>query len=212
MIRINKLLAAAGVASRRMSDRLIADGRITVNGKIAVLGDKVEGKEEVRVDGEIIGNVEEKECWAVYKPRGVVSTSSDEWGRSKVTDLAKSIKRLYPVGRLDLDSEGLMILTNDGDLALKLTHPKFHLEKEYEVEADRKIEASKIDPGINRIKKVSGNKMWIIMYEGKKRQIRSMCWQAGLRVKKLTRIRIGKLQLQNLVPGEARKISIGEIF
>jgi 23S rRNA pseudouridine2605 synthase len=212
MIRINKFLARAGVASRRGADLLIKNGRGTINGKTAVLGDKINGEEEVGVDGETIDDVEEKEYWAVYKPRGVVSTSSDEWGRSKITDLTKSIKRLYPVGRLDLDSEGLMILTNDGELSLKLTHPKFHLEKEYEVETDRKIDQAKINPGINNIKKVSGNKMWIIMYEGKKRQIRNMCWQAGLRVRKLLRIRIGKLELGNLKPGEIRKINISEIF
>jgi 23S rRNA pseudouridine2605 synthase len=178
---------------------------------MAVLGDKVSGREEIKVDGKKIGKGEGKEYWAVYKPRGVVSTSSDEWGRNKVTDLTKSKARLYPVGRLDLESEGLMILTNDGELALKLTHPRFHLEKEYEVETDRQIEANKINFGINKIKKISGNKMWIIMYEGKKRQIRNICWQAGLRVRKLTRTRIGKLVLGDLGPGDVKKISVKEI-
>lgn len=211
MMRINKFLAGAGVASRRGADLLIRDGRVTINGKTAVLGDKVNGNEVIKVDQDRVGGEEKKEYWAVYKPRGVVSTASDEWGRNKVTDLAKSKARLYPVGRLDLDSEGLMILTNDGELALKLTHPKFHLEKEYEVETDRKIELNKINPGINKIKKVSGNKMWMIMYEGKKRQIRNICWQAGLRVKRLIRIRIGKLLLGDMSPGEIREISIREI-
>jgi len=212
MMRINKFLAAAGVASRRGADLLISDRRVMINGKVAVLGDKVSGAEKIEVNGVPVSKPEVKEYWAVYKPRGVVSTSGDEWGRNKVTDLVKSKARLYPVGRLDLESEGLMILTNDGDLALKLTHPKFHLEKEYEVEADRKIEQDKINPGINKIKKVSGNTMWILMYEGKKRQIRSMCWQAGLRVKRLLRIRIGKLVLGDLSPGETKKISISEII
>lgn len=211
-MRLNKFLALAGVASRRGSDYLISEERVTINGKIAKLGDKVSGREKIEVEGKLVSKLEKKEYLAVYKPRGVVSTSSDDWGRSKVTDLSKSSNRLYPVGRLDLESEGLMILTNDGDLALKLSHPRYHLEKEYEVLVDRKIEAKKINTGINKVKKIDGNKMWIVMYEGKKRQIRNMCWQAGVRVLSLKRIRIGKLKIGDLKPGESRIIKINEII
>jgi 23S rRNA pseudouridine2605 synthase len=206
MIRLNKYLASVGVASRRGVDRLVENGKVTINGKLAVLGEKVTGNEEIKVDGVLVGGVEKKEYWAVYKPQGIVSTASDEMGRKNVTELIQSKARLYPVGRLDKDSEGLMLLTNDGELALRLTHPKYHLEKEYEVETDRRIDPKNLRPGINKIVKIIGNKMTIIMYEGKKRQIRNMCWEAGVRVKKLVRVRIGKLKLGNLRPGEVIKI------
>ncbi|MDD3998886.1 MAG: pseudouridine synthase, partial [Candidatus Shapirobacteria bacterium] len=173
-MRLNKFLAEAGVASRRGADKIIKNGRVSVNGKIAILGDKVSGKEKILIDGEKIKLKEEKEYIALYKPVGIVSTAYDERGRQKVLDLVKSEKRLYPVGRLDLLSEGLMLLTNDGDLSLKLTHPKYHLEKEYEVTLDRELNNKKIKTGINKINKREKNKINIIMYEGKKRQIREM--------------------------------------
>jgi pseudouridine synthase len=115
------------------------------------------------------------------------------------------------VGRLDLNSEGLILLTNDGDLALKLTHPKFHLEKEYEVTLDREIKNKNIKTGINKIIKREKNKINIIMFEGKKRQIREMCWEAGLRVKTLKRIRIGNLKIGDLTPGESRYLTPQEV-
>lgn len=211
-MRLNKFLAKAGVASRRGADKIIENGRVSVEGKIARLGDKVSGKEKILVDGEKIKLKEEKEYIALYKPVGIVSTAHDERGRQKVLDLIKSEKRLYPVGRLDLLSEGLMLLTNDGDLALKLTHPKYHLEKEYEVTLDREIKNKKIKTGINKIIKRENNKINIIMYEGKKRQIREMCWEAGLRVKKLKRIRIGNLKIGDLTPGESRYLTPQEVL
>jgi len=210
-MRLNKFLAQAGVASRRGADRLIEEGKVSIDGKIARLGDQVKGKEKILVDGKEIRSAEEKECFMLYKEVGVVSTASDEMGRKKVTDIVKSNKRLYPVGRLDQDSEGLILLTNDGDLALRLTHPKFHLEKEYEVTLDRNIGNKKIDTGINKITKMNKNTMTIVMYEGKKRQIRLMCWEAGLRVKKLKRVRIGNLRLGDLGPGEYRSLTPREI-
>jgi len=148
----------------------------------------------------------------LYKPLGIVSTASDDRGRQKVVDFVKSNNRLYPVGRLDLNSEGLILLTNDGDLALKLTHPKFHLEKEYEVTLDREIKNKNIKTGINKIIKREKNKINIIMFEGKKRQIREMCWEAGLRVKTLKRIRIGNLKIGDLTPGESRYLTPQEVL
>jgi len=210
-MRLNKFLARAGVSSRRGADMLIEEGRVRVNGKIAKLGDKIGGKEKILVNGQEIKNAEFREYIMLYKPIGIVSTSRDERGRQKVVDLVKSNNRLYPIGRLDKDSEGLIILSNDGDLALRLTHPRYHLEKEYEVETDRNINKAKINTGINRISKVSKNKMNIVMYEGKKRQIRNMCWEAGLRVKNLKRIRIGSLSLDKLKPGEYRNLTPREI-
>lgn len=210
-MRLNKFLAEAGIASRRGADKLIEEGRIKINGATAKLGDKVTGKEIILFDGTEIKSSENKEYIMLYKLVGIVSTTSDERGRQKVIDLVKSKNRLYPVGRLDLNSEGLMLLTNDGDLALKLTHPKFHLEKEYEVVLDREIKSNKIKIGINKIIKIEKNKINIIMYEGKKRQIREMCWEAGLRVKTLKRIRIGNLKIGDLTPGQSRHLTAQEV-
>lgn len=211
IMRLNKYLASTGVASRRGADKLIESGLVTINGKIAKLGDKVNGQEKILVKDQSVKSAESKEYIMLNKPVGIVSTASDEMGRQKVVDLVKSKNRLYPVGRLDIDSEGLILLTNDGDLALKLTHPKFHLEKEYEVETDKNIEVRRIKTGINKIIRFNKNRMTIVMYEGKKRQIRMMCWEAGLRVKKLKRVRIGSLNLGNLSPGEYRNLTPREV-
>jgi 23S rRNA pseudouridine2605 synthase len=180
---------------------------VKINGIVAKLGDQVGARDKVFIDKKPIGRSEEKQYFAVYKPVGYISTVSDEFGRKNVLQLVKSKNRLYPVGRLDIDSEGLMILTNDGDLTLKLTHPRFHLEKEYEVTCDREINVKKINTGANKIIWYRKNEMRIVMYEGKKRQIRKMCWLAGLRVIKLKRIRIGKLFLGNLNPGEYKELT-----
>lgn len=206
-MRLNKFLAQSGVASRRGADKIIAEGRVKINGIVAKLGDQVGARDKVFIDEKPIGKSEEKQYFAVYKPVGYISTVSDEFGRKNVLQLVKSKNRLYPVGRLDIDSEGLMILTNDGDLTLKLTHPRFHLEKEYEVTCDREINVKKINTGANKIIWYRKNEMRIVMYEGKKRQIRKMCWLAGLRVIKLKRIRIGKLFLGNLNPGEYKELT-----
>lgn len=211
-MRLNKFLAEAGISSRRGADKLIEEGRIKINGVFAKLGDKVTGKETILFDDTEIKSRENKEYIMLYKPVGIVSTVNDERGRQKVVDFVKSKNRLYPVGRLDLNSEGLILLTNDGDLALKLTHPKFHLEKEYEVTLDREIKNKNIKTGINKIIKREKNKINIIMFEGKKRQIREMCWEAGLRVKTLKRIRIGNLKIGDLTPGESRYLTPQEVL
>ncbi len=210
-MRLNKFLAGAGIASRRGADKLIDLGKVEVDGKTAKLGDKVRGNEKILVNDQEIKSAEDKEYIMLYKPMGIVSTAKDERGRQKVVDLVKSKNRLYPVGRLDINSEGLILLTNDGDLALKLTHPKFHLEKEYEVVLDREIRNNKIKLGINKIVRIEKNKINIIMFEGKKRQIREMCWKAGLRVKILKRIRIGNLKIGDLNPGQSRHLTAQEV-
>jgi len=199
------------MASRRGADRLIEQGLVTINGKVAKLGEKVSGKEKILIKDQSVKAVEKKEYIMLYKPVGIVSTASDEMGRQKVVDLVKTDNRLYPVGRLDADSEGLIILTNDGDLALKLTHPKFHMEKEYEVTTDKDIAGRRINTGINKIVRSTKNKMTIVMYEGKKRQIRNMCWEAGLRVRTLKRVRVGSLNLGELQAGEYRDLTIKEV-
>lgn len=211
LMRLNKFLAQAGMASRRGADRLIEQGLVTINGKVASLGEKVSDKEKILIENQPINTAERKEYIMLYKPVGIVSTADDEQGRQKVIDLVKSKNRLYPVGRLDMDSEGLIILTNDGDLALRLTHPKFHLEKEYEVTTDKNISGRNINTGINKIVRTNKNTMTIVMYEGKKRQIRNMCWEAGLRVKVLKRVRVGFVKLGNLQPGEYRDLTPREV-
>lgn len=210
-MRLNKFLSQAGMASRRGADRLIEQGLVTINGKVALLGEKVSGKEKILIKDQAIKSVENKEYIMLYKPVGIVSTADDEMGRQKVVDLVKTKNRLYPVGRLDINSEGLIILTNDGDLALKLTHPKFHLEKEYEVTTDKDVAGRNINTGINKIIRSSKNKMVIVMYEGKKRQIRNMCWEAGLRVRILKRVRVGSVNLGDLQPGEYRDLTPREV-
>jgi 16S rRNA U516 pseudouridylate synthase RsuA-like enzyme len=211
MMRLNKFLSQAGMASRRGADRLIEQGLVTVNGKVAKLGEKVSGKEKILIEDQAVKSVESKEYIMLYKPVGIVSTADDEKGRQKVVDLVKTDNRLYPVGRLDINSEGLIILTNDGDLALKLTHPKFHMEKEYEVTTDKDIAGRRINTGINKIIRSTKNRMTIVMYEGKKRQIRNMCWEAGLRVRILKRVRVGSLNLGDLQPGEYRDLTPREV-
>jgi pseudouridine synthase len=210
-MRLNKFLSQAGMASRRGADRLIEQGLVTINGRVAKLGEKVSGTEKILIKDQSIKAVEEKEYIMLYKPVGIVSTADDEQGRQKVVDLVKTKNRLYPVGRLDINSEGLIILTNDGDLALKLTHPKFHLEKEYEVTTDKDIAGRNINTGINKIVRASKNRMVIVMYEGKKRQIRNMCWEAGLRVRVLKRVRVGSVNLGDLQPGEYRNLTPREV-
>lgn len=211
LMRLNKFLSQAGMTSRRGADRLIEQGLVTINGKVAKLGEKVGGREKILIKDQAIKSVENKEYLMLYKPVGIVSTADDEMGRQKVVDLVKSNNRLYPVGRLDIDSEGLIILTNDGDLALKLTHPKFHMEKEYEVTTDKDIAGRNINTGINKIVRSTKNRMVIVMYEGKKRQIRNMCWEAGLRVRILKRVRVGSLNLGDLQPGEYRDLTQREV-
>ena len=210
-MRLNKFLSQAGMASRRGADRLIEQGLVTINGRVAKLGEKVSGKEKILIKDQPINSVENKEYIMLYKPVGIVSTADDEQGRQKVVDLVKTKNRLYPVGRLDINSEGLIILTNDGDLALKLTHPKFHLEKEYEVTTDKDVAGRNINTGINKIVRASKNRMVIVMYEGKKRQIRNMCWEAGLRVRTLKRVRVGSVNLGDLQPGEYRDLTPREV-
>ena len=133
--RLQKLLSRAGIASRRGSEALIKAGRVTVNGKRAELGSSASDADEVRVDGQPIEQNQAHVTFALHKPRGVVTTANDEFGRTNVLELVPDVRGLHPVGRLDRDSEGLLILTTDGNLTLQLTHPRFEHEKEYRVAA-----------------------------------------------------------------------------
>lgn len=224
-VRLQKYLAQAGIASRRQSERLIIEGKISVNGrKVNILGSKINPrKDEVKVCGKA---VERKKIIYIIlnKPDGYLSTCKK--GREKgetALDLVSVKERLYPVGRLDKNSSGLLLLTNDGDLALKLTHPRYEHEKEYEVEANKNLsgrDLKKMSEGLiidgkktlpARVEKSTPKKFKIILREGRKRQIRRMANVLGYQVKKLRRVRIGGLKLGNLPSGKWRYLTEEEI-
>lgn len=227
--RLQKILAHAGYGSRRSCEELLEKGAVRVNGKIAKLGDKADPqKDEIRLNGRIIKVKEELTYIMFHKPRGVLSTTKGERGYRTVVDFVPNVVRLYPVGRLDLNSEGLILLTNDGDLTNRLTHPKFGHEKEYRVllavHPSRKQlntwsdgvsldEGPKTLPAKVHYESSKGKGAWIrvIMHEGKKRQIREIGKKLGLPVVNLIRIRIHTLELGNLPKGKWRALTVGEI-
>ena len=227
-MRLAKHLAHAGVASRRGAEALIAQGRVTVDGKRA--GDPardVTGEETIVVDGRTITGPENHMVLAVNKPPGVVSTASDPQGRMTVVELADDIAhgaRLYPVGRLDADSTGLILLTNDGDLANHLTHPRYEVPKVYRVRVagGRLSEPSlrKLREGVEledgrtapaTVRQVSGDVLELTIHEGKKRQVKRMCEAVGHRVLTLQRVAFGPLPLGRLPLGAVRRLSPAEI-
>lgn len=229
-MRINKYLAECGVASRRACDKLIADGKVTVNGKTAALGDDVnEGKDEVFVDGEPVRPGVKHQYYLMNKPKGYICSVRDERGRKTVMDLLPAgAGRVYPVGRLDYDSEGMLILTDDGDLAFRLTHPKNEIPKTYLV----KIEGSISDNALNalragveldgrltnksKVKVVETDKKYtklhVTINEGRNRQVRRMFESIGKEVTFLKRIKIGDMGLGSLERGKVRKLTAEEIF
>lgn len=222
MERLQKVIARSGIASRRKAEELITQGKVKVNGAIITeLGTKVSSKDVVQVNGKTIEH-EEFVYYVLYKPEGYVSTTNDEHDRKKVTDLVPTEKRVYPVGRLDFDTSGVLILTNDGTFTNKLTSPKHDVEKEYEVKMQgflRKEESAKLCRGIKidhyvtkkaLIKNVSYNKKnetttaTIIITEGKYHQVKRMFETVGHPVLKLKRVRFGIVTLDNLKKGEYR--------
>lgn len=223
-MRLAKHLAHAGVASRRAAERLIAAGRVTVAGEVVTDPARdVSEDDAVAVDGEAV-RAERRVVYAVNKPRGVVSTAADTHGRPTVVELIPGeARRLYPVGRLDTDSTGLLLLTNDGELANLLTHPRYEVEKVYRarVKPDvrpRALEALKagvaLDDGFARaarVRQVSGAVLEIVLTEGRKRQVRRMCEAVGHRVVDLERVRFGPLRLGSLAPGSHRRLRPEEI-
>ena len=227
--RLQKILARAGLGSRRACEEFIAQGRVTVNGRIAQLGDKADpARDDIRLDGQRVKPAEAPVYIALNKPRFVLSTTESEDGRKTVRDLVPVPQRLFPVGRLDLESEGLMLLTNDGDLANKLMHPRYGHEKEYRVLVARRPDAHQLDalrhgvvledgtrtrPAEVRVERMQGKGAWLrfVLREGKKRQIREMCRRTGLPVVRLIRIRIGPLRLGNLKSGEWRHLTPDEV-
>jgi 23S rRNA pseudouridine2605 synthase len=227
--RLQKILARAGLGSRRACEELIVANRITINGRIAKLGDKADPKlDRILVDRQPIPVIEKSVYIALYKPRGVLSAVSSKDKRPTVRDLVEIPEHLYPVGRLDVDSEGLILLTNDGEVANRLTHPRYGHEKEYRVLVARRPDEVQLEtwrrgvvlpdgfrtsPAQIHLEAPSGKGAWlrIILREGHKRQIRETGNQIGLPVVKIIRIRIGNLKLGALKPRQWRFLTSEEV-
>ena len=227
--RLQKILAASGVSSRRKAEELITAGRVTVNGKVAHLGDSaVPGKDKIALDGQPIESSKEKLYFVLHKPRGFVTTLHDERGRKCVAQLMEDVgERVYPVGRLDKDSEGLLLLTNDGEFANQIAHPKKHIAKTYRVT----VRPAVTDDQLNQIATgivIEGRRtapakvrvlqqelgrvvLEIILYEGRNREIRKMCEALGLEVARLKRVAVGPVRLGMLPQGKYRELTKEEL-
>jgi 23S rRNA pseudouridine2605 synthase len=222
-VRLAKFLAHGGIASRRGAEKIIAAGRVSVGGQVVTdpARDVGEG-DEVRVDGSLVG-AEEREVWAVNKPAGVVSTAREPGSRPVVVSLVDSAVRLYPVGRLDVDSTGLLLLTNDGELANRLTHPRYEVAKAYRVklrrppaEGDLRRLASgvELDDGPSapaEVRRLGEREIEVVLREGRNRQVRRMAEAIGNEVVALRRVRFGPVELGDLAEGDARRLSSGEM-
>jgi len=227
--RLQKILSKSGLGSRRASEELIIAQRVVVNGRVASLGEKADPqKDQILVDGHPIPNLEAPIYIALNKPRGVLSAVSANDPRPTVRDLVDIPGRLYPVGRLDVDSEGLILLTNDGELTNRITHPRYGHEKEYRVLVARRPDQEQLEawrrgivledgsrtlPANVSKESPSGKGTWlrIVMKEGRKRQIREVGKHLGLPVVKIIRVRIGNVILGSLKPRQWRYLSADEI-
>jgi 23S rRNA pseudouridine2605 synthase len=227
--RLQKVLAAAGIASRREAERLIQAGRVAVNGRVVtVLGTRVDpGRDAVKVDGQSIGRAERPVYYLLHKPKGVLSTARDPKGRPTVVGLLRGVgERVYPVGRLDWNSEGLMILTNDGDLAHHLTHPSNHVPKVYRVKIKGVVEPEALErvrhglyldgrrtlpAPVTRISAQQNTWVEVTLFEGRRNQIRRVFERLGHPVLKLRRTAIGPIADRALKPGEYRTLSPAEV-
>ncbi|MCC8129582.1 MAG: rRNA pseudouridine synthase [Clostridiales bacterium] len=226
--RISKILSEYGLLSRRQAETWLREGRIAVNGEIASVGQKADPEQdEITVDGAPVGQKPETVCLMLNKPRGYVTTLSDEQGRPTVADLVADCgMRLYPVGRLDLNSEGLLLMTNDGSLANRLTHPSHQVEKEYQVRVSGPVQQAV--PLLRRPMTVDGDRfqgakvsllhtegetalLSVTITQGKNRQVRRMCAAAGLTVHRLRRVREGNLRLGSLSCGHWRWLTGEEL-
>ena len=229
-MRINKFLAEQGVASRRGSDVLVAEGRVRINGKTAVAGDNVEPSDVVELEGKILSHKVKYEYYLLNKPKGYVCTVSDEKERKTVMDLLpEGAGRVYPFGRLDYETEGMLILTNDGDLAYRLTAPQNEIPKTYLVRIEGTVTASELNrlrAGVEiergvvtkkcKINVIETDKKYtklhVVLTEGKNREIRKMFEVIGKHIDFLKRIKIGELTLSGLDRGKVRKLSPEEVY
>ncbi len=230
MERVQKVIAECGYCSRRSAEKLILQGKVKVNGKVVLeLGTKVSKGDSIEVEGVVIDNNKNYEYYLLYKPRGVVSTTSDDKGRKCVVDLIDTTTRIYPVGRLDYDTTGVLILTNDGKLANKLMKPNSEIDKTYiakvggiltgyDIKRLRKgiiIDGKKTSNAIVKLKNISKEKQTslveIIIHEGKNHQVKKMIEAVGKKVIKLKRERYAFLDLKGLKAGEYRRLSNKEV-
>jgi 23S rRNA pseudouridine2605 synthase len=229
-IRLQKVIANAGISSRREAERMIREGLVTVNGEVVTeLGTQVDPEDcHIKVRGKLIRRESKKVYLMLHKPDGYVTTLKDPQGRPTVMDLLHKVsERVFPVGRLDFHSEGLLLITNDGELANSVMHPKYHVPKTYQVKVKGKPSSSQISKvgrgirlkegltapaEIQKVKYLSANtNLEIIISEGKKRQIRRMFEKIGHPVLRLKRVRIGPIRLGKLAPGEFRKLETREL-
>ena len=222
--RLQKVLARVGIGSRRVCEDLIAEGRVTVDGEVAVLGRRVDVETAlIELDGAPIGVRPDLVHYLLNKPAGVVTTADDPQGRPTVVGLVPAEPRVFPVGRLDVDTEGLLLLTNDGDLAHRLTHPSFGVEKEYVAELEgspsraalrRLREGVELDDGTTapaRAALLEPSVVRLTVHEGRNRQVRRMCDAVGHPVVRLIRTRIGPLADRSLAPGAWRELTGDEV-
>jgi len=222
--RLQKTLARAGFGSRRACEILISEGRVTIDGRVAELGNRVNPDVQmICVDGSLAPTAQNTVYFLLNKPDGVVTTASDPQGRTTVLELVESPVRIFPVGRLDMNTEGLLILTNDGRLAHLLTHPSSGIPKEYlaRVEGDpspaairRLRDGVELDDGVTspaQVSRVSEGLLRIVIHEGRNRQVRRMCAAVGHDVTRLVRTRIGPIQDATLSPGASRQLSLAEV-
>ena len=222
--RLQKLLSAAGLCSRRTAEEWIAAGRVTVNGAVAAVGDKADIQcDVVAVDGMPLSAAASHTYIMLHKPRGYVTTLSDEKGRKTVAELLKDCPvRVWPVGRLDMDSEGLLLMTNDGDLTHRLTHPSHMIQKVYHVKVTGDVERALPvlsvpmvvdgeDMSADLVEQTGADSLTIVIHQGKNRQVRRMCAAAGLTVTRLIRVREGGLELGELKRGCWRPLNSEEV-
>lgn len=228
--RLQKIIAAAGLMSRRAAEEAVAAGRVMVNGETARLGDKADPETDtILLDGALVFRSVEKIYLMLNKPRGVVTTLSDEKGRKTVADLVSDLPvRVYPVGRLDLDSEGLLLMTNDGDFANRVMHPSREIDKTYltwvtgedldgctqRLSQPLMIDGYALRPAKVRLIRMSGEHealLSVTIHEGRNRQVRKMCEAVSLRVRRLMRVREGRLELGDLPSGKWRRLTREEI-
>lgn len=224
-IRLNKYLASCGICSRREADRLIEQGRVQVNGETALMGQTVTAEDEIKVNKKLVQGRSNKVVLAYYKPIGVVCTEKDKYADKKVTDMIKYPVRVTYAGRLDKDSEGLLLLTNDGDLINAMMRGANRHEKEYVVKVDKKITPdflSDMEKGVHlkelelttrpcEIREIGPYTFQIILTQGVNRQIRRMCETLGYQVKSLKRIRVMSIKADGLKPGEYRELNSSEM-
>lgn len=217
-IRINKFLSEAGICSRRGADRMVEDGRVTINGTVAQLGDRIQPGQKVCVDGKPVSREDERILLAYHKPKGIVCTSAKK-EKNNIIDYLNYPKRIYPIGRLDKDSEGLLLLTNDGELANEIMKARNYHEKEYEVTVSRPVTENFLRgmaggvPILDtmtrkcQVEQTGKRSFRIVLTQGLNRQIRRMCEYFGYRVTKLVRVRIMNIYLGDLSVGKYRELT-----